>query len=324
VGAWRLANDQLTQDLGPIRVLPAHPSQPLDPWNEYKPLYSVIFGGEIQLAGFDYSVTRARQGTGFSAELLWQAIRPPTADYSLLVQLVDSEGKIWRDWHHIPTDGRSPTSTWTSGQLVRDQVALVLPADAPPGEDTLQVRLSWLRSDDTRLPVRRRILQTGNSVTLPGVRVVEKEGRLFEPPPLTSVISANFDDKVHLLGYDTPTYLLSPGDTLPLTLIWQSLTSDMRESYTVFVHLVGPDGTIYGQWDKEPGERSKQPTTSWMEGEVIVDPISVPLATEAPPGSYRLLVGLYLAPDGPRLPLRDASGAITGDALELTRVEVGK
>jgi hypothetical protein len=96
----------------------------------------------------------------------------------------------------------------------------------------------------------------------------------------------------------------------------------MRESYTVFVHLVDPDGTIYGQWDKEPGERSKQPTTGWMEGEVVVDPISVPLATDAPPGNYRLLVGLYLAPDGPRLPLRDASGAITSDALELTQFEV--
>jgi hypothetical protein len=111
VGAWPLANGQLTLGLGPVRVLPAHSSQPLDPWNEYKPLGGVDFGGEIRLVGFDYSVTRARQGTGFSAELLWQAARPPTADYALLVELVDSEGKIWRDWHHIPTDGRAPTST---------------------------------------------------------------------------------------------------------------------------------------------------------------------------------------------------------------------
>jgi hypothetical protein len=135
---------------------------------------------------------------------------------------------------------------------------------------------------------------------------------------------ANFDDKIQLLGYDLPAARLSPGDVLPLTLVWQSLTSDIRESYTVFVHLVGPDGAIHGQWDQVPGERGKQPTTGWVTDEVIVDPIQVPLAPDAAPGTYRLLVGLYLAPDGPRLPIRDPSGAIIGDALELTQIEVDK
>jgi len=322
VGAWSLSDGQPTLDLGPVKVLPAPPTQPPDPWNEYKPLRGVDFGGEIRLVGYDYSATRAGQGKGFAAEFLWQALRAPTADYMLLVELVDAEGKVWRDWHHIPTDGQAPTSTWAPGQLVRDQVALVLPADAPPGEDTLGVRLSWLRSDETHLPARHWMLPSGDSVTLPGVRVVEKAGRLFEPPPMEHITNANFDDKAQLLGYNLPKTSLSPGETLPLSLIWRSLTSDMRESYTVFVHLIGPDGTIYGQWDKEPGERSKEPTTGWVETEVVVDPITVPLAADAPPGSYHLVVGLYLAPDGPRLPLRDLSGAAGSDALELTQIEV--
>jgi hypothetical protein len=324
VGAWSLSDGQPTLDLGPAKVLPAPSTQPPDPWNEYKPLRGVDFSGEIRLVGYDYSATRAGQGKGFATEFLWQALREPTADYTLLVELVDAEGKVWRDWRHIPTNGQAPTSTWAAGQLVRDQVALVLPADAPPGADTLGVRLSWLRSDDTRLTARRWMLPSGDSVTLSGVRVVEKTGRLFELPPTEHVTNANFDGKVRLLGYNLPKTTLSPGETLPLTLIWRSLTSDMRESYTVFVHLVGPDGAIYGQWDKEPGERSKQPTTGWVETEVVVDPISVPLADDAPPGTYHLLVGLYLAPDGHRLPLRDlSSGTVEGDALELTQIEVG-
>ena len=324
VGGWPLANDRLALDLGPVRVTPARPSGPLDPWNEYKPLRGVSFGGKIGLVGYDYSVTRAGQGKGFSAEFLWQAMRPPGADYTLVVELVDSRGKVWRDWRHIPTDGLAPTGTWADGQLVRDQVALVLPADAPPGEDTLRMRLAWEQSDGTRLPARRWSLPAGDSITLPGVRIVEKENRLFEPPPMAYAADANFDDKAQLLGYDLPASRLSPGDTLPLSLLWRSLTSDMRESYTVFVHLVGPDGAIYGQWDKEPGERSKQPTTGWVEGEVVEDPVPVPLSTDAPPGTYQVLVGLYLAPDGPRLPLRDGSGNIIGDALELTRLNVSE
>jgi hypothetical protein len=323
-GGWSLADGGPTFDLGRVTLTPAGASQPPDPWNEYKPLRGVNFGGEIRLVGYDYSVTRAGQGKGFAARFLWQAIRPPAEDYTLRVELVDAEGKVWRDWHHVPTGGRAPTSTWSAGQPVRDQVALVLPADAPPGEDTLRVRLSWERADGARLPARRWLLPTGNSVTLPGVRVVEKEGRLFQPPPMGHTTHANFDDKIQLLGYDLPAARLSPGDSLPLTLVWQSLTSDIRESYTVFVHLVGPDGTIHGQWDQVPGERGKQPTTSWVTNEVIVDPIPVPLAPDAPPGTYRLLVGLYLAPDGPRLPIRDPSGAIIGDALELTKIEVDK
>jgi hypothetical protein len=238
--------------------------------------------------------------------------------------LVDANGQVWRDWRHVPADGRAPTSTWAAGQPVRDQVALVLPADVPPGEDTLRVRLSWERADGTRLPVRRGLLPAGDSITLPGVRVLEKEGRLFEAPPMQHTASANFSDKIQLIGYNLEAARLSPGDTLPLTLIWSSLTSDMRESYTVFVHLVGPDGVIHGQWDKEPGLRSKQPTTSWVVGEVVVDPIPVPLAPDAPPGVYRVLVGFYLAPDGPRLPLRDESGEVTGDAFELTQIEVNE
>jgi hypothetical protein len=319
---WSLADGRPTLDLGRVTLTPADPSQPPDPWDEYKPLRGVNFGGEIRLLGYDYSVTRAGQGKGFAAHLLWQAIRPPVGGYTLRVELVDAQGKVWRDWRHIPGDGRAPTSTWSAGQPVRDQVALVLPADAPPGEDTLRVRLSWERADGTRLPARRWFLPAGDSVALPGVQVVEKEGRLFEPPPLGHTAHANFDGKIQLLGYDLPAARLSPGDALPLTLVWQGLTSDMRESYTVFVHLVGPDGTIHGQWDQVPGERGKQPTTGWVTNEVVVDPIQVPLTPNAPPGTYRVMVGLYLAPDGPRLPIRDPSGATIGDALELTRIEV--
>jgi len=324
VGGWPLTEGRFTQNLGPVRVTPAHPSGPLDPWAEYKPLRGVDFGGEIGLVGYDYSVTRAGQGKGFAAEFLWQAKRLPSADYTLVVELVDEQGNVWRDWRHVPTNGKAPTGAWANGQLVRDQVALVLPADAPPGEDTLRVRLAWERSDGTRLPAWRGPLPVGDSITLPGVRVVEKENRLFEPPPIAYAANANFDDKIQLLGYDMLTPNLSPGDTLPLTLLWGSLTSDMRESYTVFVHLVGPDGVIHGQWDKEPGERSKQPTTGWVAGEVVIDPISVPLSSDAPAGIYQVFVGFYLAPDGSRLPLRDESGNVIGDALELTRLKVDK
>ncbi len=321
-GEWLLSDGQSVLDVGEVVVTVADPGQPIDPWDEYKPLRGINFGDEIRLVGYDYSVTRAGQGKGFAARLLWQAKRPPVGDYTLLVELVDGDGRVWRDWHHAPANGRAPTSTWATGQAVRDQVDLVLPADTPPGDNTMRTRLSWLRPDGSRLPVRRWGLPLGNSVTLPGVRVMEKEGRIFEPPPMQHIANANFDDTIQLLGYDLPVTSLVPGDPLPLTLVWQSRTSDIRASYTVFAHLIGPDGEIHAQADKVPGFRSKQPTTSWAMGEVITDPISIPLDPHTPPGKYAVQVGLYLAPDGPRLPLRDEIGTLLGDTLVLTQVEV--
>jgi hypothetical protein len=322
--SWLLSDGQAAFDLGHVSITAGDPNQPPDPWGEYKPMNRVVFGDEMRLVGYDYSVTRARQGRGFALRLLWQALRQPEADYTLLVELVDNSGTVWRDWRFAPAGGRAPTSTWRAGQVVRDEVDLVLPADAPPGEDTLHTRLAWLRPDGSRLAVLRWIVPAGDSVTLPGVRVVEQEDRVFEPPSFGHVVGANFDNQITLLGYDLPDTRVSPGQALPLTLVWQSQTSDIRASYTVFVHLVDHDGKIVAQADKEPGPREKRPTTSWVTGEVITDPVSIAIPPDAPPGACRLLVGLYLAADGSRLPVRHASGVQLGDSLELASVQVAE
>jgi hypothetical protein len=320
---WTLPSGAPAYALGIVSVAPAPPDQPTDPWSEFKPAPDVVFGGQIRLAGYDTSVTRARQGRGFALRLLWQAVERPEADYTLRVELVDAAGTIWRDWHVLPAGGRAPTSTWQAGQTVRDEVPLVLPADAPVGEDALSLRLTWLRADSTPLPARRWLFPAGSTVTLPGVQIIEQEGRTFAVPDLQHATDANFDDQITLLGYDLAAAPAQLGDTLPLTLVWRSQTSRMRQSYAVFVHLVAADGRIVAQSDKEPGLRSKRPTTSWVQGEVIADPIALALPRDIAPGDYRLLVGLYEPPDGARLPLRDAAGAIVSDHLELTAVRVG-
>ncbi len=322
-GAWRLADGEATLDLGSVEVLPDLGAGQTDPWHEYKPKAGVNFGDEIRLVGYDYSVTRAGQGKGFAAEFLWQALRRPAGNYTLLVQVVNGSGQVMRQWHHVPTDGNLPTSSWVAGQYVRDRVDLVLPADTPPGDNTIHVRLSWLREDGSRLPrYRFGLFPAGSAVMLPGVRVVEKEDRVFTLPEIDQAINVNFDNKITLAGYNLKNPSLPAGETLSFDLVWQSQTSDMQESYVVFVHLVGPDGLVYAQGDKAPGYRSKQPTTAWVKGEVIVDPISIQLPEDLTPGNYTLRVGLYQAPDGPRLPTIDGEGMITGDSVAVTEVSV--
>ncbi len=321
-GEWRLSDGRTLYELGNVEITPAHRDTPADPWLEFKPTPGVVFGDEIRLVGYDYSVTRARQGRGFELRLLWQAVSQPKGDYTLSVELIDALGNMWREWRHSPVEGRFPTSLWSDGQTVRDVIPLVLPALTPPGEHTTWMRLTWLREDGSHLPARYGWLPFGDSVILPCVRVLEQEGRTFEMVPYTHAVGANFEDKALLVGYNLPKRNFCAGDTLSLSLVWRSLSSDMHTSYTVFVHLIDRNGNIVAQMDKEPGPRGKRPTTSWVRDEIINDPVGLSLPADIPYGTYRLVVGLYNADDGVRLVLRDPAGKSHEDSLVLTTVQV--
>ncbi len=321
-GEWRTPNEQTPHTLGDVKITAASLGAPADPWREFKPAPEVVFGDAIRLVGYDYSVTRARQGRGFKLRLLWQAEHEPQGDYTLSVELIDALGNVWRDWRLAPVEGRLPTSRWKEGQTVRDEIPLVLPALTPPGEHTMWTRLAWLRADGSRLPAQYGWMPLGDSVVLPGVRVIEQEGRTFEMQPYADAVGAYFGDKAVLVGYNLLERRLCPGDVVPLELIWRSLSSDIRASYTVFVHLVDRDGAIIAQVDKEPGPRGKRPTTSWAQDEIISDPIPLTLPLDIPSGVYRLVIGLYTANEGVRLPLYSPSGIQLGDSLVLTEVQV--
>ena len=95
----------------------------------------------------------------------------------------------------------------------------------------------------------------------------------------------------------------------------------MEISYTGFVHLLDEEGDLRGQRDSVPGGGSL-PTTGWMSGEVVTDRYDISIASDAPPGRYRLLVGMYEATSGKRLPVYDGAGNVVGDSLSLEGVEV--
>ena len=121
---------------------------------------------------------------------------------------------------------------------------------------------------------------------------------------------------VQLLGFrmadgaDGQHLVLSPGDTLHLSLYWQA-DGRTDTAYTVFTHLAAPDGQVYGQWDNPP-VRGTYPTTEWQPGDRIVDQYEIPIDAAAPAGDYQLLVGMYDPVCGARLPV--LAGHTTGDA----------
>jgi hypothetical protein len=134
---------------------------------------------------------------------------------------------------------------------------------------------------------------------------------------------AMFGEAFRLEEYTLAPAELVAGDILQLTLGWRYVAADSGSSMPprkVFVHLAAADGTPTAQHDGEPAAGIR-PTTAWQPGEVIQDRHGVLLPPDMPPGEYRLIVGLYDALTGARLPVTLA-GQPQGDSLVLRTVQV--
>ena len=64
-----------------------------------------------------------------------------------------------------------------------------------------------------------------------------------------------------------------------------------------------------GYGDSEPGDGA-YPTTGWLPGEYLADTHTVAVASEAPPGIYRLAIGLYDPVTGERLRMPDGADQV--------------
>ena len=310
-GEWPLATGEPDLDLGQVDVRLAPPANPPGP---------ARFNDEIALDRADFSVSRVEQGKGFALTLLWQALRSPQDNYTLTLELVDPTGQVWRSWQQ-PAE----TAHWQPGQQVRQLVDIIVPAEAPPGEGALTLRASWLRPDGSPLPAKRWLIPQGESVELGAPRIEEKENRLWTQPDSQYTLEANFEDKASIVGYDMPEQVVlaadeSAGPVLPMTLYWQG-RGPMAQVYRRFAHLLDQDGNLVAQADGVQG-RGKEPTTGWATGEYVTDPFTIQLPTDLPSGTYTVIAGLYLPPQGPRLLRLDEQGQAVADFVSLSTVDI--
>ena len=106
-------------------------------------------------------------------------------------------------------------------------------------------------------------------------------------------------DRYRFLGYDLRSTEVAPGDRIPLVLYWQA-TEPVTDDLSIFVHLLGPDGTLIWQ-DDGAADHGARPTWSWGSGETISDPHTLALPQDLPEGDYALVTGLYDWRSGERL-----------------------
>jgi hypothetical protein len=119
-------------------------------------------------------------------------------------------------------------------------------------------------------------------------------------------LEVNLNNLIFLESVEIQSDRYAPGLTIPLVLRWRAL-QPVADSYTVFVHLIGPGGGLVAQEDREPrvGEISL-PTNGWTPGVIVADSHSVAVPSNAVSGGYQLRTGMYLPSSGQRLPVLDA------------------
>jgi hypothetical protein len=119
-------------------------------------------------------------------------------------------------------------------------------------------------------------------------------------PVLAAPLAIFGDDEIALLDATTEG-TAGPNATVAVHARWQALRP-LERDYTVFLHVVGPDGQLQGQVDTMP-QGNKLPTSQWQPGQVVADVYRVTLKPGEPSGGgYRYHLGLYQWQTGQRLP----------------------
>lgn len=107
---------------------------------------------------------------------------------------------------------------------------------------------------------------------------------------------------LELIGADLPA-LAAPGETLTLRLYWRRVEAMAPDTYTLFVHVLQPDGAALAtQVDRVLGQ-AVYPVNAWGLDEVVVDEVPLTIPAELAPGDYPIRVGVYRYPSLERLPV---------------------
>jgi 4-amino-4-deoxy-L-arabinose transferase-like glycosyltransferase len=130
---------------------------------------------------------------------------------------------------------------------------------------------------------------------------VEVLPALFDKPESGVAVGVEIPGVGTLVGYTVEGNSFSIDQPLPVTLIWRaSATPDV--SYTVFAQLLDAQGKLIAQSDSIPAQNSR-PTTGWRVGEYIIDTHELKFSETVAPGPAALIVGMYDALTGKRLPV---------------------
>jgi hypothetical protein len=113
---------------------------------------AVNFADKIALLSAELDESELQPGGMLDLDLIWQALAPLDENYTVFVQILDDQDRIFGQMDSWPVQGTYPTSSWEPGQVVIDRYSIQLESELPPGQYKIHLGFYLLESLE-RLPV---------------------------------------------------------------------------------------------------------------------------------------------------------------------------
>lgn len=270
----------------------------------------MTFGDSIQLLGHSFPRGHARVDETIPVTLYWRALRPIGEDYLLVLDVYDVNGRsLQTQGRYTPGNGTFPTGDWKPGDTFAETYPLWLKPDTD-APTRISIRVSWRRPGEQAelQPACEGQTECDPRFGALPIHMNRATARPWQDRPARFRLG----DTAELVEANAPG-AARPGDTITVTLVWRAL-SDGRDSYTAFVHVISDQGELIAQLDSVP-RQGRFPTEHWLAGDIVPDQFSMPVRADAPPGLYRIEVGMYETQSRERLPAWTAGGELLPDGL---------
>lgn len=260
------------------------------------PMLAELTPGEIGLLEAEVWPRQAGPGSWVNVDVIWGSETAVAENRNVCFTLTGSETI---PLPCQPVSEAWPTTNWQANEIVQALYQFQIEPDWKADEYQLELTLQ----DEAGATV-------GDTAVLQTI-TIEAISRLFAPPETQFQTAVQWQEYIALTGYN----LEHDAEQIRLNLVWQAL-AEMETAYKFFVHVREPEtGKVVAQIDFV-SQNWQYPTTLWLAGEYVPDPITIPIADLAN-GRYDLWLGIYHPDTGERLLINQAGGATVVDTAVL-------
>ena len=272
-----------------------------------------------------------RPGQVLGVTLVWRALRPLAANYTVGVHLLDADLNKVGEVNVYPGRGAYATTLWRPGDVFRDSYWAPVQREIPrPVAGRVKVALfvdATVQADPALIGQHLPVTDAQGAPL--GEAAIFGRFKLATAQPAAEPVAgpglATVGDAIRLTAatWQAAQTPVLAGGVLTVTLTWDALGRPPAD-YQVFVHLDDADGPV--AFGDGPPAGGGYPTGLWERGDRIEDTHVIRVPDHTPRGTYRLVVGMYDAtarrpavagPKGERL----ASDQILLDHVPVVRLE---
>ncbi len=268
--------------------------------------------GLIQLLGYtvtDTPVTLWDDGSGeIEITLYWRPTAHTETPLSFFVQVFgpstnDLSPQLIGKLDSYPGRGLRRTDTWELNRIYQETYTIEIIDAAMLGSFEPRFKIGW-RDNATDTVIDATQI---DGRPLEGVVVYGGSVRTAGECPMPDV-DVRFGAVARLRKATLNPDVFYPGQSFDLTLSWETL-GRTAQPHAIFVQLIdlAAPTILHGSGDAPP-RSGWYPTHRWATDVCFDDSYTVRINPATPPGTYRLLVGLYDSASGLRQPVRVMQG----------------